>query len=672
MKIRLERGLSRGALSGLALALVLLVVPALLSYQLWLSYRDQLVTAELTTRHLAALLEVRFEAMLRRVDADLTSLIDEIPVVALAPGAEVDYARQIDAELDSRMLKAPEMAGYRVHDAAGRLLYSSDRAQTPSISIADRAYFRQARDEAGDRLVFSDAGVSRVNGRRALVAVRSLRDEGGGFLGTVHGVIDLEHYRQQFESLKLGKGGVVALRRSDGNKLVLRWPELADGVEGVLAQSQGDVTAQALAADASARIVSSQQIADYPFYFSISVDRDEALAGWRSRAWILGASTLSLILLFAYFGLALDRTRRREAIVRSTLERSETQYRHLAKMVPVAVCHVDNRGKCIYVNDRHLALTGRSRDELIGRPWSEMVHPDDLERVRQAWGQWTDFNASLLCEYRLVGAGGQTTHVLAEIRSEVDADGRLNGAIVAQTDISLRKQAEAELLAAKQQAEAANMAKTSFLAAASHDLRQPIQAINLFRDALVRTELSGEQRKIADLLSKSVDSLHELLYALLDISKLDAGQIKPQMSDVRVEELFEAIASESSTLAQRKGLRFKLYYPFKSLVLRTDSGLVLSVLRNLTDNAFKYTDRGGVLVGARRRGGRGVIQVWDTGIGIEAADGERVFDECFQIANPTRDRSKGLGLGLSIARRLARLLQGEVSFRSRPGRGSVF
>jgi signal transduction histidine kinase len=262
--------------------------------------------------------------------------------------------------------------------------------------------------------------------------------------------------------------------------------------------------------------------------------------------------------------------------------------------------------------------------------------------------------------------------VLSEVQIETAADGKILGCIVAQTDISLRKQAEAELLLAKLQAESASIAKTRFLAAASHDLRQPIQAINLFRDALNRTDLSEEQKIIANFLSRSVHLLGELLYSLLDISKLDAGQVRPQLKELPVEELFKAVDAEFSTLALQKKLRFKLFYPFKDMVVVADPGLILSVLRNLIGNALKYTERGGVLVAARKRHRSVLIQVWDTGIGIEPHYGEQIFDEFFQIGNTQRDRAKGLGLGLAIARRMAELFDGKLSYRSRFGRGTVF
>jgi len=228
------------------------------------------------------------------------------------------------------------------------------------------------------------------------------------------------------------------------------------------------------------------------------------------------------------------------------------------------------------------------------------------------------------------------------------------------------------LHAAKEAAEAASVSKSRFLAAASHDLRQPIQAIDLFQNALNRTELNAEQQRISDYLSLSAQSLGDLLNALLDISKLDAGGVVATPQVISVHDLFRRIDTEFAPIAAAKSLRFKLYYPPGETALFTDGNLLQCLLRNLIGNAIKYTEQGGVLVAIRRRGDQAIIQVWDTGIGIAAEHMATIFEEYFQVANFERDKAKGLGLGLAIVKRQAKLLATEIFCRSRPGRGSVF
>ncbi|CAG0980491.1 two-component system, sensor histidine kinase [Rhodocyclaceae bacterium] len=229
-----------------------------------------------------------------------------------------------------------------------------------------------------------------------------------------------------------------------------------------------------------------------------------------------------------------------------------------------------------------------------------------------------------------------------------------------------------KLQAAKEAAETATVSKSRFLAAASHDLRQPIQAINLFNDALAKTPLNEDQKRISHYLGQSTRSLGDLLDALLDISKLDAGAITPTLETIDIYALFGSIDAEFAALAAAKALKFRLHFPPGEMALYTDGKLLQSLLRNLVGNAIKYTQRGGVLVGIRRSGDQAVIQVWDTGIGIAPESIGRIYDEYFQIHNPERNRAKGLGLGLAIAKRLARLLGSDIACRSRPGRGSLF
>lgn len=215
-------------------------------------------------------------------------------------------------------------------------------------------------------------------------------------------------------------------------------------------------------------------------------------------------------------------------------------------------------------------------------------------------------------------------------------------------------------------------AKSKFFAAASHDLRQPIHAIQLFLDALKRSSGEVERAHLIQSIETAAVTLNELLESLLEISKLDAGAIQPQYEWLNVEELFSRLDNNFSPIALQQRLRFKLWYPSRELALHTDRRLLNVILANLTGNALKNTARGGVLVGLRRRGDACVIQVWDTGCGIAAEHLAHIYDEFYQAANPGHDRKKGLGLGLAIARRSADLLGYRLDCRSQPGKGSVF
>lgn len=225
--------------------------------------------------------------------------------------------------------------------------------------------------------------------------------------------------------------------------------------------------------------------------------------------------------------------------------------------------------------------------------------------------------------------------------------------------------------------EAANQSKTRFLAAASHDLRQPTAAIGLLTSLLRQQATTPETRKLTHMLDEAVSSMESLLVGLLDISRLDAGAVKPAFQAVSLHDVFQAVKVHEQSAADAKGLHLRFRLPRHAgrdhLTVLTDPMLLHSVLRNLVANAIRYTERGGVLVAARRRGKHRLrIEVWDTGIGVAPDQQERIFEEFYQVGNSARDRSRGIGLGLAIVRRTASVLGEAVTLKSRPGRGSCF
>ena len=219
-------------------------------------------------------------------------------------------------------------------------------------------------------------------------------------------------------------------------------------------------------------------------------------------------------------------------------------------------------------------------------------------------------------------------------------------------------------------ADEANRAKTSFLAAASHDLRQPIHAMALFVSALNSKSRDPETRPIVDHLVASVEALEGLFDALLDISKLDAGIVQAEIAEFPLQPIFDRVVEDCAPEAEQKGLRLRVV-PTRAIV-RSDPTLLARIVRNLLTNAIRYTEAGGVVLGCRRAGADVRVVVCDSGIGIEATQFAQIFKEFFQVANPERDRAKGLGLGLAIVERLAQLLGHPVEVRSTPRRGSTF
>lgn len=227
----------------------------------------------------------------------------------------------------------------------------------------------------------------------------------------------------------------------------------------------------------------------------------------------------------------------------------------------------------------------------------------------------------------------------------------------------------AQLREALAQANQANQAKTRFLAAASHDLRQPLHTIGLLVAALSLRPIEGRDREVVDLLSQVTVALSEQLDQLLDISKLDAGVVEPDKKIVDLGEMLRMHHAEMRGSIEEKGLRPVLDVQ-NGVRCWTDPALVLRVLRNLTENAIKFTQQGQVALRLRVEGNAACISVQDTGRGIPAAQQAMVFEEFYQVDNPERDRTKGLGLGLSIVRRLCRLLGIEMELRSTEGQGT--
>lgn len=306
---------------------------------------------------------------------------------------------------------------------------------------------------------------------------------------------------------------------------------------------------------------------------------------------------------------------------------------------------------------------------LAGSACALVLPPAAALLARGRVQDWVAAAALLACAGVVIAIGRARSALELErdaLRARADALARRSG-----EDARARDEAIAREARAREAADGARAEKLRFLATASHDLRQPVHAIGLFVGALREEVHEGRARYLVDRLDRSMSGIDELFNRLLDMARLDAGTIEPQVSVFPLAPLMQTLETRFSPMAQQRGLRLRVR-PAPSVHVRTDPALLIEMLMNLLSNALRYTLRGGVLVGVRRRGGRALIQVWDTGVGIAEKDRHAIFEEFVQVGGPARDRRQGLGLGLAIVRRLGGLLGCPVAVRSRPGRGSVF
>ena len=293
---------------------------------------------------------------------------------------------------------------------------------------------------------------------------------------------------------------------------------------------------------------------------------------------------------------------------------------------------------------------------------------------------------SLAADDALLADAKTVLETLAPIEREIEAQtgawfvrrilpyrtdgGAIEGVVITFADVTERRHTADELWVAKRQADVANVVKSRFLAAASHDLRQPLQTLALVQGLLAKVVEGEKAKTLVTRLDETLGAMSGILNTLLDINQIEAGTVHAELVDFPINDLLERLRDEFSYHAQAKRLVLRVV-PC-SLMIRSDPRLLEQMLRNLLSNAVKYTRQGKVLLGCRRREGRLSIEVWDSGIGIPEAELQAIFEEYHQLDNPARERVLGLGLGLSIVQRLGNLLGHRVGVRSHPGKGSIF
>ncbi len=349
-----------------------------------------------------------------------------------------------------------------------------------------------------------------------------------------------------------------------------------------------------------------------------------------------------------------------------------------------------SQGVSVVDAEMRLVTWNRQYQEMFGYP-EAMLYVGrpvaDLIRWNAGRGEMGEGDVEMQIQRRLDHLRAGTPHLFERVRASgqvIEMRGQPlpgGGYVTTFSDVTAYKQAEQALIEANEtleqrvaqrtrEAEDAQQAKTRFLAAVSHDLLQPINAARLFTSALRDSDSSEEQRHLGERVDTSLRAAEDLLDGLLDVSRLDANELKPEHAAFDAGDLLRELAAQYAPVASKRGLDLRVHVQ-PGLVIESDRRLLRRALQNFVANAMRYTRSGGVLLAARRHGNDVALQVWDTGAGIHAHHLAQIFDEFARFAAPDQDEG-GLGLGLSICQRIARTLQHRLEVRSQVGRGSRF
>jgi len=364
--------------------------------------------------------------------------------------------------------------------------------------------------------------------------------------------------------------------------------------------------------------------------------------------------------------------------IENELKASEKRFRSLSASSPIGIFQNDVEGRCIYANDRCLSILGLASGEELGHSWTKAIHPEDLEAVFAEWISAAHEFREFSREYRILTAEGVVRCVHARTAVVPHDESGPGGHVGTIEDVSERKRAEAEILQAREAAEAASRSKSEFLANMSHEIRTPMNGVLGMLDLTLRSDLAPRQREFLGLAKSSADALLRLLNDILDFSKIEAGKLELEAIPFG---LREALGDTLKTLAipvHEKGL--ELTYAVAPDVpddLVGDPGRLSQVLVNLVGNARKFTERGEIAVRVERQphDGEGValhLAVRDTGIGIAPEKQRHIFDAFTQADGSTTRQYGGTGLGLAICGHLAEAMGGRIWVESEVGRGSTF
>lgn len=650
------------------------------------------------------------------LDVSVESWIDSIDIGLLASAGEI--ARQIetgkvDVESVHRYLARmrpylPGVGQMRGTDAQGNVVFGYG-VLAPPANVADRDYFQHLQTQPQSGLFVSEPVLGRITGKWMLTLARPILRADGRFAGTIVAAIELDHLAEMMGKLRVDESALVSMRDRDLG-LIVRVPDgSAIGIkvgdnkvpeafrtvlktnprEGTYFSSRGSL-------DGNNRLHFYRTNKKYGYMLNVGIGETQMRAAWVPPTLMIVAAAALFVLAALVFVFSLDRAWRRQAEDMASLDRS---LRALQEAERIAVL-----GNYAYDATEDRWTSSEILDEIFGIDakyprnavsWLGLVAPDMRDDMAGYLETLLREHLSFDREYRIVRpSDGEERWVHGRGQLKFDDDGQRTVLFGTIQDITERKRIELELaehrehletlveqrthqlVEAKEAAEAANVAKSAFLANMSHEIRTPMNAIAGMAHLIRRDGLQPRQAVRLDKLETASQHLLEIINAILDLSKIEAGKLDLAETPINVGQLFDNITAMLHSQVAEKGLQWRVEQG-RLPALLGDMTRLQQALLNYASNAVKFTEQGSVTLRVTldaEEADAAIVRfvVTDTGIGVSDEVASRLFAAFEQADNSTTRRYGGTGLGLAITKKLAQLMGGEVGVDSTPGKGSAF
>lgn len=691
--------------------LVNLFVVVLLGLSLRQSRVQYEERAAISAENLSHVLEQNLAGTIDKIDLALFDIENEAEQ-QLADGGTI--VNELNSHIFQMAAKIPELDGLRMANSQGDVIFGTGLVSGSVYNISDRDIFTYARSSAKGGLFISKPVFGRIAQKWVIHLSRRVDNPDGSFNGVVYAPIPLDHFQKLFASINVGRKGSVVLLDGEMGLIAsyLKTPEAAGFIGGKKVTPELETLLQAghtfgthktrSGPDRIEQTVSFRKVADYPLYIIVSFASDDYLEAWRNVV----KQALILALFFVLFSLIsswlIYRNWKRRVTAVNDLISSKEQIRILLESTAEAIYGVDLHGCCTFANPACVRLLGYDRpDELLGRQMHDLCHhsrPDGtqfpVEECRIS-GSFKDGIGIHIDDEMFWRKDGSCFPIECWSYPQLK-NNEVIGAVVTFLDITERKRAEAtigkyrehleelveqrtrELLVAKEAAEAASMAKSEFLATMSHEFRTPLNAIIGFSELSLQKGLPTEQHDFVNKIQSAGKSLLIMINEILDFSRSEVGKLELEQTCFQLDDVLARAISSAQQMALEKGLDFLVAISCRtSYQLTGDPRRLEQVLISLLDNAIKFTAKGEVELGLGYPECIGeTVQlsfvVRDSGIGIPAGKMGQLFQSFTQADGSSTRTYGGTGIGLTLCRRLAGLMGGDITVESISGEGSTF